>query len=231
VLISDCIVNSSCNGVRLIGPATHLVIHDCLFYGPGVHPHRTSNRYNMLAGINLQPGAWDKTQGNLDDVLIADVTMHNVSTPFHFTLKPGNTAGRLIVNRVGATGVYRAASSVESWADTPFTNVVFRDVSIQFDGGGTLADARLPIKPPGADARPLPAWGFYARNIKHLAFENVRMTFAQDDLRPVLIAQGVECLTLDGFKFPRLPGAAEPLVLTNVAHVQLRDTDIPAPKP
>ena len=56
VLISDCIVNSSCNGIRLIGPATHLIVHDCLFYGPGVQPHRTSNRYNMLAGINLQPG-------------------------------------------------------------------------------------------------------------------------------------------------------------------------------
>ncbi|MEJ2703859.1 MAG: glycosyl hydrolase family 28-related protein, partial [Sedimentisphaerales bacterium] len=49
-LISDCIVNSSCNGIRLIGPATHLIVHNCLFYGPGVHPHRTSNRHNMLAG-------------------------------------------------------------------------------------------------------------------------------------------------------------------------------------
>ncbi|MBN2270394.1 MAG: right-handed parallel beta-helix repeat-containing protein, partial [Sedimentisphaerales bacterium] len=43
-LISDCIVNSSCNGIRLIGPAKHLIIHDCLFYGPGVRPHRTSDR-------------------------------------------------------------------------------------------------------------------------------------------------------------------------------------------
>jgi len=56
-LISDCIVNSSCNGIRLIGPAKHLIIHNCLFYGPGVRPHRTSNRTNMLAGINLQHGA------------------------------------------------------------------------------------------------------------------------------------------------------------------------------
>ena len=55
--------------------------------------------------------------------------MHNVATPFHFSLKPGNTAGRILVNRVSATGVYREASSVESWADAPFTNVVFRDVT------------------------------------------------------------------------------------------------------
>src|SRR2546422_9663318 len=30
VLISDCIVNSSCNGVRLIGPASRLMINNCL---------------------------------------------------------------------------------------------------------------------------------------------------------------------------------------------------------
>ncbi|HLH56245.1 MAG TPA: glycosyl hydrolase family 28 protein, partial [Verrucomicrobiae bacterium] len=40
-VISGCIVNSSCNGVRLIGPATRLMIDRCLFYGPGRQPHRT----------------------------------------------------------------------------------------------------------------------------------------------------------------------------------------------
>src|SRR5262249_52524786 len=104
VLISDCILNSSCNGIRLIGPATHLLIHGCLFYGPGLHPHRSSNRFNMLAGLCLQPGAWDRTEGDLDDVLISDLTMHNVTTPFHFALKPGNTAGKISVSGVTATG-------------------------------------------------------------------------------------------------------------------------------
>ncbi len=81
VLVSDCIVNSSCNGVRLIGPATHLTIHNSLFYGPGVHPHRTSNRHNMLSGINLHPGSWGATEGSLDDVLLSDITMKNVASP------------------------------------------------------------------------------------------------------------------------------------------------------
>jgi len=226
-LISDCIVNSSCNGVRLIGPATHLIIHDCLFYGPGIHPHRTSNRHNMLAGLNLQPGGWDATQGGLDDVLISDITMHNVATPFHFTLKPGNTAGSIIVNRVTATGVYRAASSVESWAETAFENVAFRDVTIEFEGGGTLRQARMTVRSPGVDARPLPAWGFYARNIRNFQFDNVRLRYEKDDLRPVLICDAVEQLVLDGFKFDRAASAPDPLVLSDVADVQLCDTDLP----
>lgn len=167
VLISDCILNSSCNGIRLIGPAQHLVIHDCLFYGPGAYPHRTSNRSNMLAGVNLQPGAWDATQGVLDDVLLSDLAMHNVTTPFHFSLKPGNTAGRITVSQVAASGVYRAAASVESWAETPFTNVVFRNVSIEFAGGGTRQDAERQVKAPGVDARSLPAWGFSRGALAH----------------------------------------------------------------
>lgn len=43
----------------------YLIIEDCLFFGLGREPHRSSNRTNMLAGINLQPGAWDRTEGRL----------------------------------------------------------------------------------------------------------------------------------------------------------------------
>ncbi|MEA3225431.1 MAG: glycosyl hydrolase family 28-related protein [Planctomycetota bacterium] len=222
-LISDCIVNSSCNGIRLIGPATHLIIHDCLFYGPGVRPHRSSKRNNMLAGINLQPGAWDATEGRLDDVLISDITMHNVCAPFHFSLKPGNTAGRIVVNRVTATGVYRAASSVESWARTPFENVVFRDVTIDYVGGGTREQARIRVKSPGVDARPLPAWGFYARNVNNLQLDNVRLRCEKDDLRPVLICDKVKQLTLEGFKFRRSAGVSDPLVLNDVEKLEVHE--------
>ena len=218
-LISDCIVNSSCNGIRLIGPAKHLIIHDCLFYGPGVRPHRTSDRHNMLAGINLQPGAWDVTTGKLDDVLISDVTMHNVATPFHFSLKPGNTAGSIVVDRVTATGVYRAAASVESWAEQPFENVIFRDVTISYKGGGKKQKV-AEVKSPGVDARSLPAWGFYARNVQHLTFDNVRLRYEKEDLRPVMICEKVDRLTLQDFSFPQANQADEPIILNDVNHVQ-----------
>jgi polygalacturonase len=231
VVISDCIVNSSCNGIRLIGPATHLIIRNCLFYGPGVQPHRTSNRYNMLAGINLQPGAWDKTTGDLDDVLISDITMQNVSTPCHFMMKPGNTANRITVTRLTATGVYRAACSVESWAESPFKNVTFRDVDIEFEGGGTAGRVPTQVKAPGVDARPLPAWGFYARNVENLTFEDFRMTCTRPDQRPVLICDDVNQLTLDTFRFTRCKDVNEPVVLNRVASVRLSRTDLaPAEK-
>lgn len=218
-VISDCIINSSCNGIRLIGPATHLIIRDCLFYGPGLQPHRTSNRFNMLAGINLQPGAWDATKGELDEVFISDIAMTNVTTPFHFMMKPGNTAGRITVTRASATGVYRAACSVESWAETPFGNVVFRDVDIEFEGGGTADQVPAEVKSPGVDARPLPAWGFYARNVDRLTLEDVRLTCRKSDQRPVMICEDVNDLTFDSLRFPLYEGTTNPLVLEGVKHL------------
>jgi hypothetical protein len=231
VLISGCVVNSSCNGIRLIGPATHLTVHDCLFYGPGVQPHRTSNRNNMLAGINLQPGAWDATKGELDDVLISDVTMKNVAAPFHFLIKSGNTAGRILVSRVNVTGVYRAACSVESWGDAPFRDVTFRDVSVEFDYGLPRAPTSGPVKAPGVDARPLPVWGFYARNVEKLTLENVRLGCAQDDLRPMLMCDNVKQLALDNLHFPRYEGAAGLMTLNDVSRVRLKDTAVPIVQP
>lgn len=232
VVISDCILNSSCNGIRLIGPAARLTVHDCLFYGPGLQPHRTSReqrRTNMLSGIILQPGAWDKTEGLLDEVLIADVTMHNVASPVTLWTKPGNRVGRVTVNRLNATGVYRAALSAESWADTPITNLVVRDTNIEFAGGGKAEQATQPVRGPGVDARPLPAWGFYARNVEQVALEDVRLSCIRDDFRPVLMAEDVRRLDLDGFKFTRVEGVAQPLRSTNVGRINLRDTDLAAP--
>lgn len=231
VVIANCLVNSSCNGIRLIGPATRLIVNNCLFYGPGRQPHRTSGekrRTNMLSGIILQPGAWDKTEGLLDDVLLANNTMHHVASPVTLWTKPGNPVGRVTISGLNATGVYRAAFSVESWADAPITNVVMRNVSVEFAGGGKAEQATQAVKGPGVDARPLPAWGLYLRNVERVTLEDVRLSLAADDFRPVVHADGVGQLTLDHFRFQRVPGVSAPLVTTNVSRLITRDTDLPA---
>jgi len=138
-VIKGCLINSSCNGIRLIGPATRLTIVNNLFRGPGEQPHRTSGekrRTNMLSGIILQPGAWDATRGILDDVLIANNVMQNVASPVMLWSKPGNTVGRVTISGLRASDVYRSALSLEGWAEEPITNVVLRDVQVEYSGGG-----------------------------------------------------------------------------------------------
>lgn len=232
-LIAGCLINSSCNGIRLIGPATHLTITDCLFQGPGEQPHRTSGerrRTNMLAAINLQPGAWDATRGPLDDVLISDVTIHDVTTPFHFVTKPGNTAGRITVQRASVTGAHLAAASVESWAEAPIAEVVFRDVTMEFDGGGQPEAAPSEVRGPGVDARRLPAWGLYARHVGQLVLDNVRLRTTRDDLRPAVMATRVDRLRIDGFRFPAPEAAPAVLVWSGVARVEWPDAAAHAAK-
>ena len=42
MLIEDCDINSSCNGIRMIMPSDGLEVRNCVLHGPGVYPHRTS---------------------------------------------------------------------------------------------------------------------------------------------------------------------------------------------
>jgi hypothetical protein len=217
-VIQDCLINSSCNGIRLIGPATRLTIANNLFRGPGEQPHRTSGekrRTNMLSGIILQPGAWDATRGPLDDVLLANNVMEHVSSPVTLWTKPGNTVGKVTISGLTATGVYRSALSVESWANEPITNVVFRNAQIEFTGGGKRWPTNQTVRGPGVDARPLPAWGLYARYVERLTLEDVRLSLATDDTRPVVYAERVGAFTLDSFHFPRVEGVTNAIVATN----------------
>jgi polygalacturonase len=226
VVISDCTLNSACNGIRLIGPATHLLISDCLFYGPGQRVHRTSSRSNMLSGIILQPGAWDRTEGLLDEVFIANNVMCEVASPLTIWTKPGNPVGKITLSGLNATGVYRAAFSVESWSDLPITNFVARNVSVEFTGGGKAGQAFQAVKGPGVDARSLPAWGVYARNVENLTLEDVRLSLARDDFRPVIMAERVDRLNFDGFKCTRVAGVTNALIITNVGKLNLRETNL-----
>ena len=208
-VIQDCLINSSCNGIRLIGPAIRLTVANNLFRGPGEQPHRTSGekrRTNMLSGIILQPGAWDATRGPLDEVLLANNVMENVASPVTLWTKPGNTIGRVVVSGLNATGVYRSALSAESWADEPITNVVLRNLQVEFAGGGKAWTAGQVVRGPNVDARPLPAWGLFARKVGRLTLEDVRFSLAAEDGRPVIHAEGVEHLSLDHVRFPSVPG-------------------------
>lgn len=212
VLITKCVLNSSCNGVRVIGPARHLIIQDCLIYGPGLHPHITSNRHNLLAGIYLQPGSWDPSAGVLEDVLISDITLHNPATPFRIALHKNNQGGDIIFSRISATGVYRGGILLES-NDDPIQRVVLRDINIEYGKD----DKKLQ-----AEHRALPAWGLSARHLKALQLDNVRLSALERDGRPMMILDDIEEVTVNGLRFPPTPEGPS-IVMNNVRQQDIRD--------
>lgn len=199
-LIADCRINSSCNGLRLIGPARDLTVRNCHFFGPGRRPHLTSGerrRTNMLAGILLQPGAWDATRGDLDDVWLIQNTMRHVAAPVALWTRPGNRVGRVVIEQLHAVGVYRAPFSVERWGPEPIESVTLRGIRAEFTGDSDQGPAPDAVRAPGVDVRPLPAWGLYARGVQSLAMEEVRFQRGRPDHRPAVLAEDVAELTLD----------------------------------
>ena len=67
--------------------------------------------------------------------------------------------------------------------------------------------------------RTTPSWGLYARNVQSLTLEDVRLSLAEEDTRPVVYADHVERLNLDGFRFTQVPGVTEPLLATNGSRI------------
>lgn len=121
-----------------------------------------------------------------------------------------------MVSGLRATGAYRSAFSAESWADEPIMTVVLRNMHVEFAGSGQACPTNQTVRGPGADARTLPAWGLYARNVRTLTMEDVRFSLASDDARPVVHADRVEGMNLDNFKFPHVPGVTNFIITTNV---------------
>ena len=60
----------------------------------------------------------------------------------------------------------------------------------------------MEVRSPGADARPLPAWGLYARHVNRLELGNVRMSVEKPDSRRVFMCEGVKSLQMDTLKVP-----------------------------
>jgi polygalacturonase len=230
VVIARCVMNSASNGLRLFGPARNVDMHHCRMFGPGRYEWRTSKllrHKNMAAGLCIQPSAWGDTPGAVDDVRISSVTMDLVATPLHLANKSPSSIGRVTIDKLTATNVYRAAMSVESWSDTPIERVEIRNSNIEFTGGfgPVLSDpagavmamlsnaASANVQAPGNNFRPLPCWGLYARNVSTLKLQNLRLTVANKDQRPAMIFDGVDKIAMDGRTLESALG--RPLILQN----------------
>src|SRR5262249_16887019 len=105
------------------------------------------------------------------------------------------------------------------------TNVVFRNANVEFVGGGKAEQGKEAVRSPGVDVRSLPAWGVYARNVERLSLEDVRLSVLKDDFRPVIKAERVQQLNLDGCRFSQNAEVTEPLLLTEVGKLTVMDRE------
>ncbi len=216
VVITDCDINSSCNGIRMIMPSVGLTISHCRIFGPGKFYHRTSKekqRTNTLSAIILQPGGWGKTPGKVDGIHIHDINIDQVDNPLMINLYEENPAGEIIIERINATNINAFAASIESWKGSGYDKVILRDISFEYKGHPAGTDIEL-APPPHADARNLPYWGFFVRNVKAIHFENVELKVSGTDNRPAIGLDNTETIIMRHVKYPEQPGV-QSVVLKN----------------
>ena len=189
--ISRCVLNSSCNGIRMIMPSVGVEIVDCQIYGPGRFKHITSGRTRSEAAISLEPGGWGAAPGHMDRILIRRNSIRSVLTPLSVTLGDDNTCGRIVVEDVTARDITRMALSVKSWGTAPTDRVVLRRCDFEFVG---IDDAQLPS---WFEGRPtsqwpvFPSWGMFFRNVGRVNARNVRLRLKGRDYRKPYMCQNV----------------------------------------
>jgi polygalacturonase len=93
-------------------------------------------------------------------------------------------------------------------------NISFTDVHVKYAGGGTAEQAAKAVpneaaeyfsvwnQPPGGP----PAYGMYARNVKGLSLQNVRLEYDEPDARPAIIFDNVHDASINGLSAKGNPG-------------------------
>src|ERR1019366_9089580 len=99
VTINNCILNSSCQPLRIGGQ--NILINNTLIYGPGQNEHRTTGRHDTLSGV-LHWGTRALRQGETrqegyeplptDNIIFNAVTMRNIRTPFNIDSRGGRAS-------------------------------------------------------------------------------------------------------------------------------------------
>jgi hypothetical protein len=101
-------------------------------------------------------------------------------------------------------GEHRTCIDLTAFDGQYLENITFSDVHIIFAGGGSAEEAALREVPQVSGTEyfglgVLPAYAMYARNVRGLALNNVRFDLANPDLRPAVVCDGAEDVSLNGF--------------------------------
>jgi hypothetical protein len=215
----------------VILPATNLEIKTCEIFGPGVfgHPRGSVNNpmvTNSLTGIMLQPGAWGAGSGRLDNIYIHDIRIRDEQTALTFVLNKDNQAGKITVENIIATGIYGNACSIEAWpVDSKFENVKFNNVSIIYSVDNEQILKVTDFSRPRTESRPVPYWGFYARNVKNIEFNNVTLNYLGNEIRPVMGFDEVDNVKLNNLKYKDVSGV-QPIKYSEKTHLENINTTI-----
>lgn len=217
VLVEDCVVQSSSNGLKL-GSESYtgfrdVVLRDCLLRhrpAPGFRPEIAED-----GGVALQMA----DGGILEDVLVENVRIEDVGTPLFVRLgdrdRPSGALApgvlrRVTIRRITATGA-RAPSTVTGLTSARIEDLTLTDVHLAHAPDAPPGGPRGPVAQlPGAYPRPgmfgpLPASVLWCRHTTGLRVDGLTCEPAPGDRRPALYLDDVVAARLPRISAPGAP--------------------------
>ena len=197
VIISGVICSSDDQGIKIgtesQGDFHDIVMRDVLVYhAPAIYrPPTAALSFSMVDGANFE------------NLIVSDVIIRDAATPFFLRLGnrgrgqrtpvPG-TLKNVQFNNIVATGG-TLASSITGLPGHAVENVVLNNIDIVMAGGGKKDRRSVPEAagdyPHAPMFGPLPASGLYARHVRGLTLNNVRIRTEQRDERPKVVLEDV----------------------------------------
>jgi polygalacturonase len=215
ILIRNCVITSkTCNafqiGSETIGNFKNITIENCNIIEAG------------KAGISIT----SNDGGDIEGLVIRNIKMEKISTPFFINVTsrlsaPGRrTTGKIknisfinieakeVDNQYTLTDQRWYTSTVNGAPESPVENIVFKNVEINYEGGGNAEDCNNIVPELGSSAssprhlKIRPAYGWYIRHTKNISFYNCRLSLVKKDMRPAFFTDDVIGLTLNKVVFP-----------------------------
>lgn len=130
-------------------------------------------------------------------------------------------------------GERRTCLTLNGVGDEFLENISLTDVHVIYEGGGTAAEAALRDVPQIAgeyfEMGPRPAYGLFARNVRGLTLQNVRLEFTKPDLRPAVVLDHVSDATVNGLAVQGNPEAESVLRVIESQDVLFSATRVTTP--
>jgi len=247
VVVTNCVLSSHCNafkmGTESNGGFRNITASNCVIASPA-GSKATYGRARGSGGIALEI----VDGGRLENVAISNFVIQGVTTPIFMRLgnrarpfkkdmpKPeAGTFRNVKLSHIVATGVSKTGCALAGLPGHPIEDVSLADIHLSFEGGGTSEEAARAV-PENPEKYPectmfgdLPAYGFYVRHARGIRLTNVRLTTEKADLRPALVCDDVENLSVDGLEAAWSPGAAPMVRFSQVRGATVRGCRPDAP--
>lgn len=221
IAISNCVVSSNASGIKIgtesAGAFEDIVVQNCTVY---------DTRCEGLAVLSVDGARIERVSfSNISlrnikgDAILVRLGARNRPYRKDAVIKRG-VLRNVMFAQIQGTRISDLGNAVSGIPGQAIENVVFRDINLEFTGGGTdeLARRKVPENEKGYPGvglfGKLPAYGFFVRHAKNMVFDNVRLSFAGSERRPAVVCDDVDGVELVRFD-ARTADGVEPVRLVD----------------